>query len=157
MLIHHIVKIPGEPEGNRRPRGRTIRTGTDEWGEAIYSCRMHKHEADRLYQQMVQDIWCLTTQIKPAGKGVPVEVKIHAVHQLPESMSEKKRRELYGKPCTKKPDADNIAKNILDALTHSGKAWTDDSQVTLLHTEKRWANPGEEAHVRVEVSWDDGE
>ena len=85
MIIHHIINIPGEPEGCRRPRGRAIRTANG------YSCRMHKHESDRSYQEHVQDVWMNGAPEHPAEKGVPVTVSIVAVHGLPKSISKRKR------------------------------------------------------------------
>lgn len=41
--------------------------------------------------------------------------------------------------CSSKPDADNLAKAVLDALTNLG-IWQDDSQVVLLSVEKLYAN-----------------
>jgi Holliday junction resolvase RusA-like endonuclease len=41
-----------------------------------------------------------------------------------------------------KPDVDNYAKSVLDAVTQAG-AWGDDSQVAALLVHKRWAAPGE--------------
>lgn len=46
-----------------------------------------------------------------------------------------------------KPDADNAAKAVLDALTNAG-AWADDAQVARLVVEKRWGLPG----CRIEIS-----
>lgn len=51
---------------------------------------------------------------------------------------------------TKKPDADNIAKVILDAL--NGVAWDDDKQVVNLTVNKRW-----DKIARVVVSVGDAE
>lgn len=48
---------------------------------------------------------------------------------------------------TKKPDADNIAKIVLDAL--NGVAYTDDTQVVNLSVQKRY---GEVAEVKVEIT-----
>jgi Holliday junction resolvase RusA-like endonuclease len=48
---------------------------------------------------------------------------------------------------TKKPDADNIAKIILDAL--NGVAYTDDTQVINLLVQKRY---GEAPEVKVEIT-----
>lgn len=50
---------------------------------------------------------------------------------------------------TKKPDLDNIQKLILDAL--QSKAFSDDKNMVHSVTWKRWANPGEPAHVRVRL------
>ena len=38
-----------------------------------------------------------------------------------------------------KPDADNLAKLVLDRITRGGRIWRDDSQVARLHVEKFWA------------------
>jgi Holliday junction resolvase RusA-like endonuclease len=38
-----------------------------------------------------------------------------------------------------KPDADNLAKLVLDRITHGGRIWRDDSQVSRLRTDKYWA------------------
>ena len=42
----------------------------------------------------------------------------------------------------KTPDADNLAKAVLDALTILG-LWKDDAQVVELHIEKRWVDLGQ--------------
>lgn len=49
---------------------------------------------------------------------------------------------------TKRPDADNISKAILDAL--NGVAYKDDSQIVALYVFKMWTNG--EPHVRVELA-----
>jgi Holliday junction resolvase RusA-like endonuclease len=38
-----------------------------------------------------------------------------------------------------KPDADNLAKLVLDRITREGRIWRDDSQVALLRVDKYWA------------------
>jgi len=38
-----------------------------------------------------------------------------------------------------KPDADNLAKLVLDRITRGGRIWRDDSQVTKLSVHKFWA------------------
>lgn len=59
------------------------------------------------------------------------KAKITAVFAPSESLSKKKKEKLlYQINYTKKPDADNIAKAILDAL--NGLTYKDDSQVTAL-------------------------
>ena len=50
--------------------------------------------------------------------------------------------------CRSKPDVDNVSKAILDGL----RKWFDDKDVTDEHILKRYADPGEEEHVKVTIS-----
>lgn len=49
------------------------------------------------------------------------------------------RRKDFGAPKTSRPDLDNLTKSVLDALTESGLAFSDDSQVAALEMSKRYA------------------
>jgi Holliday junction resolvase RusA-like endonuclease len=42
-----------------------------------------------------------------------------------------------------KPDADNLAKLVMDQITKSGRVWRDDSQVVSLTAHKIWASGNE--------------
>ena len=77
-----------------------------------------------------------------APKDKPVNVRIVAT-------KESKRA---GEPFTSKPDADNIAKLVLDAL--NGKAWHDDSQIVSLDVVK--ADFTENVNrISVDIEWGD--
>lgn len=78
-----------------------------------------------------------------APKGVPVAVRITA------SKSSIKH---IGDPFTTKPDADNIAKLVLDAL--NGKAWHDDSQITSLDVTKLYHTQFVN-RITVVIEWSD--
>lgn len=69
----------------------------------------------------------------------------------PKSWSKKRAVEMRGEPITIKPDLDNLAKAILDAL--NGVAYEDDAQVSDLHISRRW---GETDSVRVRILHADG-
>lgn len=78
-----------------------------------------------------------------------VEVSIRAFYQVPKSKSKSQRERMLagGVWPMKKPDCDNIAKVILDAL--NGIAYLDDRQVVRLSVEKRYsANPRVEVCLR---------
>lgn len=67
-----------------------------------------------------------------------INVSIRANYDIPKSYSKKRRKLIEDRlelP-TKKPDCDNIAKIILDAL--NGLAYKDDSQVVVLRVYKRY-------------------
>lgn len=88
-------------------------------------------------------------QVVYAPKGTPVTVAIVTVRPLPKS----KPKRILREPDTHKPDVDNTAKLVLDALT--GVAWDDDIQVCDLHVRKfdRMRDRGERTHVL--VMWED--
>lgn len=125
--------VPGEPHGKGRARfaraGRFVRTYTP--------------EKTASYEAKVATL-ALTT--KPANwpaadRSVHYSVTIVCAFGVPASLSRIKRLTLPGTGCAKKPDADNIAKTVCDAL--NGIAWVDDSQVTFLSVRKNWAiQPG---------------
>ena len=65
-----------------------------------------------------------------------LEVSIKAYFEIPKSVSKKKREQMMSgniRP-TIKPDLDNIAKSVLDALNKL--AYLDDKQIVLLKVEK---------------------
>lgn len=65
-----------------------------------------------------------------APSGVPVRVTIRTMRPLPKS----RPKSVEAEPDIVKPDADNIAKLVLDAL--NGAAWEDDTQVVCLRVTK---------------------
>lgn len=76
------------------------------------------------------------------GKQEPlsgrIEAHVTAIFPIPKSYSKKKTAELLQGHCNydKKPDCDNLAKSVLDAL--NGIAYNDDSQITSLHVVKEY-------------------
>lgn len=130
--------IYGEPQGKGRPKFTLT-------GHAYTPERTKTYEAEivasfrREFPDFVR--W---------EKGVPLRVRIKAVYGVPVSDSKAKReRKLTGaiRP-TKKPDADNVEKIVLDAI--NGIAWRDDAQVVDLRTVKVYG-----AVPRVEVEIDE--
>lgn len=83
------------------------------------------------YENLVRMEWEKSGAKKLEGV---ISAVIYAYFPIPKSVSKKKRAELNGAAYTKKPDCDNIAKIILDAL--NGIAYDDDSQVASLRVKK---------------------
>ena len=133
-----IISIPGEPKGKGRPR---------------YTRNGHAYTPSdtAAYEQVVR----LTFKGKypqaiPFEKDVPLKVVIYAWFSIPKSVSKTKRDLMekgYIKP-TKKSDADNIAKIVLDAL--NGYAYYDDAQVVELEVKKIYAQPEPYVDVLIE-------
>lgn len=113
------ITIPSKPVGKARPR--FTRNG-----------RTYKAESDRKYELMVQQRW------KQDGGEyygtAPIMAQIVAYYPIPQSVSKKKANRMQGGFAPKKPDADNVAKSILDAL--NGFAYADDKQVVGLTVQK---------------------
>ena len=71
----------------------------------------------------------------------PVELRIECLFAMPTSWSKAKKAKHFGKPHTQKPDADNVAKAVMDGLTAAG-VWPDDAVVWLLEIRKIWSVQG---------------
>lgn len=77
----------------------------------------------------------------------PIKATIKAYFTIPQSYSQKKKRELLMQTSyTHKPDSDNIAKIILDSLNKI--AYIDDAQISKLIITKEYA---EQDKVIVEI------
>lgn len=81
--------------------------------------------------------------------GTPLKVELHVYMKIPKSFNKTlKQRALTGelRPL-KKPDCDNISKNILDAL--NGVVYPDDKQIVELTIKKYYAD-ADFVNVRIE-------
>lgn len=131
--MSEYIEVKGAIRGKGRPRFN-METG------AIYTPKM-----TRDYEQLVA--WCYKTQGGRNWLDQPVIVEIVAFYAMPKANPGKRNKMLVGELCpTIKPDADNIAKIIMDAL--NGVAYNDDKQVVGLSVEKRYA---EEPKVIIRV------
>jgi Holliday junction resolvase RusA-like endonuclease len=132
-------EIAGAPVGKRRPRFSTV----NGFAQAI------KVDADVEYENMVRLMFRLN---KPTDYDLfdkPVRVRIEAHFPIPKSFSKKRAEEAAAGAIhpQKKPDADNIAKIICDALNNI--AYGDDTQVIELTVVKKYAR---EPKVKVSIS-----
>lgn len=85
-------------------------------------------------------------QLMPFGPHEPVILNVDAYRPLPESRPRRVRSE----PDTYKPDADNEAKLVMDAL--NGLAWADDAQVVDLHVRKHPRARGQSARMDISIA-----
>jgi Holliday junction resolvase RusA-like endonuclease len=122
--------VDGEPVGKGRPR---------------FTRNGHAYTPEKTadYEQLVKlSFRKKYPDFKPILKVVPLSVVICAEFPIPASFCRNARLEAKRgtrKP-TKKPDADNIAKSICDAL--NGLAYHDDSQIVELYVFKSYSeNP----------------
>lgn len=80
--------------------------------------------------------------------GGPVEVNIVCHFARPASHLRKDGSPKASAPLYPRPDVDNLAKAVLDALTDAG-AWADDSQVVSLAVRKKWSQV---AHTLITIT-----
>lgn len=137
--------IPGTPIGKARPRVITSDTGS----------RAFTPQKTKDYEEFVR--WCFLSQCKGTFFGtsrsihaggefhdgvakLPLSMEIQAFFPIPKNTSKKnKELMLTGQIFpTKKPDLDNIAKAIADAL--NGVAYPDDSQIISLSISKFYSD-----------------
>ena len=83
-----------------------------------------------------------------APKGTPVRVSVTTARGMPKGRPKRVQEE----PDVFKPDVDNIAKLVLDAL--NGTAWVDDTQVTSLSVLKFARDRVAEEQTHVIVGWE---
>lgn len=114
--------------------------------------RTYTPDATAEAMEQVRAAYAARARGEMAPKGAPVMVEIDTFRPLPKSRPKKVTHE----PDVFKPDADNVAKLVLDAL--NGTAWHDDTQVTHLVVQKHHRTrmcDGDLTHVC--VSWPEGD
>ena len=131
------LTIPGEPVAKGRPR--MTRTG-----------HVYTPSKTRLYEAHIQDLW-KAKSVATLPTGQPIRVSIAAFFAVPKSASKKQKMALDGAPHIKKPDLDNVAKSVLDAL--NGLAFDDDSRICLLRVTKQYTL--DDPRVELTLEWED--
>ena len=149
MTLHLTWHGPpkGQPRAKATRRGAFVRMYTPDTADAM------KDGIRRLAVRAMADLKWLHC----AG---PVEVVITAHFERPASHFRRVRGTdvlKQGQPIyhTQKPDADNVAKAVMDALGPHGSwpgVWADDKQVAALTVGKCYASPGNGPSVDVSVT-----
>ncbi len=123
--------IPGKPQAKQRPR--VTRYGAYTPKETL------------MYENLVKCEYM--SQVGERLDGC-IKATIKAYFEVPKSTSKKRKAMMLDGRVgrTQKPDCDNLAKSVLDAL--NGVAYRDDSQIVELHVCKGYA---EEARVECEL------
>lgn len=126
--------IMGEPVAKGRPR--------------FSGYHAYTPKKTRDYEKLVRDSY--TQQCGEIFLENEIRAEIHCFFAIPKSTS-KKRREFmeHGMICPiKRPDCDNLAKTVLDALNRL--AYKDDSQVTKLLVYK-WYSEEPRVEVKLDI------
>ena len=102
----------------------------------------------KAYEEYVRTSWRTQSGMTIAA-DTPVTAYIDGYFPIPKHLSKKRHAELSGTAYTKKCDADNLAKSILDAL--NGYAYDDDSRISRLIVTKTYSdNPRVEVMIEAE-------
>lgn len=124
-----VFEVDGQPLGKGRPR--FTRAG-----------RVYTPERTRIYEAQIAAV-ALIAGVPVFERGEAVEVDVWARFARPKRMP----RALIRPSHVARPDADNIAKAILDGI----KAHLRDEQVAFLSVEKFYAAPNERPRVLVAI------
>lgn len=110
--------------------------------------KVYTPERTANYEEQVRLSYVEQAGNRRFDRDIPLKVSIIARFPIPKSAS-KKRAEMMRSGAimhTQRPDADNIAKAVLDAL--NGLAYHDDAQVCELSVSKAYSDsPATEIHI----------
>lgn len=132
------ITVPGEPIARPRQRVGVIAGKARTFTDAAHPVHSYK-AAIRLAWQ--------ATGAEPIDG--PCTVNIEAVFSRPAS-KRWKTRPMPSYPHTSRPDCDNVAKSVLDAL--NGLAYRDDSQAFIVTVTKRVASGDEVPSTEIVVT-----
>lgn len=123
----YTFEVTGEIVGKARPRMNT------------YTGKAYTPTKTKNYEYLVKQSFLLKYPNAEVLEG-RASVSILALFQVPKSTSKKNSEKMLNKQIspTKKPDIDNIAKIVLDALNKL--AYKDDTQVVDLNVAKEYAD-----------------
>lgn len=126
-MTHKRITVPGEPYGKGRPRFGNGHAYTP------------KKTAD--YEQRLKSEWLKQAKGFKFPQGVALALEVKAYQQPPKSASKKLQAAMSANRVRpkKKPDFDNIAKIIGDALNKT--AYHDDAQIVFASVAKYWGTP----------------
>lgn len=131
--------VTGDPKGQPRPRA--------------FAFKGHARVYDAGTAEGWKSLVAAELKLRWDGNKIagPIAVELCFHMRRPKSHYGAKGLKPSAPQCwhTQKPDADNLAKAVLDALTQCG-LWQDDDQVASLTVEKVWCDGGA-AGCRIEV------
>lgn len=114
----------------------------------MYSKTTYTPQKTKIYEEKIKNTFHEKYGFKINPSANEIYIKIDVEYAPPKSYSKKKRQELID--CKQgymhKPDVDNIAKAVLDAL--NGIVWLDDKQVVGLLALKAY---GKEDKINIEI------
>lgn len=139
--------VSGEPKGQPRPRAFARKMGNGKFCARVFDAGTAEAWKSAIAAEAAQH--------KPAAPiSGPVRLRIAFYLARPKGhyIAGKQERGLKADAPrwhTGKPDADNLAKAVMDALTQCGWFWGDDAQVAILTASKSYADSGTGALIEI--------
>lgn len=128
------LTINGRPQGKARPRFARGRTYTSQ------------QTLD--YEALILWTYRNKYNVDTMGTDAPLKMNIKAYFKVPKSETRPMKEYLRDKHYPHKPDVDNIAKIVMDALNKI--AYLDDNQVVSLNVEKWYTDEEERVEIEIE-------
>lgn len=138
------IQVASIPIAQPRQRHRVVVGKT---GKAYATNYTPTRDPVNVYKASVQQ--AAQNQYQGSPLDGPLAVRLRFLLPRPKSLCWKKKP-MPRRWHTRKPDAENMAKSTLDAL--SGLLWRDDAQVCSLWAEKLYASGAEQPGVIVQVN-----
>lgn len=138
------LHIPSVPVAQPRSRMRTLHLRV---GGTISQAYVPSKHPVNAFKASVRGEWCYRYGHVAPLDG-PLSVELLFVFPRPKNRIWK-TKPMPREPHDKKPDLDNLAKSVLDALNQI--AWRDDSQIVRLTATKQTASGDEQPHVVVRI------
>jgi Holliday junction resolvase RusA-like endonuclease len=139
MLELAFLTIDGEPVAKGRPRFRVIRKFVQTYTPAKTK-KAEQHIREEIKKQFVRKPFTL-----------PLVVELDFFFSIPKSYTKKQRQYIEDNYYyhTHKPDCDNLAKLVLDAM--NGLVYEDDKQVFGLMITKRYAIDNRDVRTEIRI------
>lgn len=124
--------IPGKPQG--KARARTF------YNPKTKGMSSMTPEKTVLYENLIATCYLQEAGEERFSDDAYLKVRIQAFYEIPKSSTKTKKAAMASGEILpdKKPDIDNIAKAVLDAL--NGVAYRDDTQVVELQMRKKYSD-----------------
>ena len=134
-MISYEFEVLGDIIGKERPRVNT------------YTLRVYTPNKTKDYETLIQQYFKIKYPSSQVLEG-RIEINITAYFKIPNNTSKKREEQMIENNLspTKKPDVDNIAKVVLDALNKV--VFKDDNQVSKIFVEKKY-DTEERLHIEV--------
>jgi Holliday junction resolvase RusA-like endonuclease len=136
------ITVPGTPKGAKRHRVAIRGKGENRWAQT-YHDDDHIAAEERI-RRAAADTWGSRPKLDE-----PLVLEITTWHLRPSDLKKKRDASSGPRPVPRKPDSDNLAKLVMDAITKAG-VWADDNRVSDLVVRKRYL-PLDERSVEVGV------